>query len=308
MHIDRGKLLAAGLVSAALLGGLIFLARGTGFELDRVETALLPPLICAYLVVIAGRGLLYRALATGNARPGALPWMRLAARHQALFSLVPSGAGDIGFPYLSARATGLSTAESLRIIAQARLRDAAVLAALGTVGLIAEGLSLAPALAALAAMALLLWRVDDIATGLIGLLSDLAPGGRMAGFLRQALPATRLSSRRRLNATLLSLLVWFSAATALALSFRAAGHPLDFGETLLVLAMLNVVGALAVSIGGLGVSEAGAAGTLIALGLEPSAAAATALVARPLMLVAILTACGLLEFLAARIDGPPQLR
>ena len=70
-----------------------------------------------------------------------------------------------------------------------------------------------------------------------------------------------------------------------------AGIVLTPAGVLMVIVALNVAGAVAVSIAGFGVAEAGVAGALIALGMGPAEATAAALVTRPLLLGSMLAGC-----------------
>jgi len=294
MRIDlKRSLLAAG-VSAVFLAGLVWFARTQDIDLSTLDPLRIAALTGVYGLLTMSRGLLLRSLAPEPDRGSFAPWFNLAARHQIVFTLVPSGAGDIGFPYLLNRTTGLSMATGVRIIAQFRLRDAAMLASLGAVGLLATGFSPFWGILGLFAAVCVLWFVDDIAMLALTLASRL-PGGRLAAFLKSALPEAPLPLKQRLSCTFLSLVVWTIAALGLALAFLTAGHPLSLGEVLLVLVMLNAIGAVAVSVAGLGVSEAGVAGALIAMGTSAPQAAAIAIVARPLMLVSLISASALLD-------------
>lgn len=84
--------------------------------------------------------------------------------------------------------------------------------------------------------------------------------------------------------------------------FRAAGHPLSLSEAWVMLAGLNIAGALALSVAGLGVAEAGAAGVLTLLGLPLAEAAGIALIARPILLLSNAAASALIEGIG-RIRG-----
>ncbi len=307
MRIDRKKAFLAVAISAVLFGALLWVARSSTVDLSKLDPALIGSLVCVYIMLTMSRGLLLRALSPSPSARGLAVWFRLAARHQVLFSLTPSGAGDIGFPYLLHLTTGLPAAEGVRIIAQYRLRDTAVLASLGAVGAISTGLS--PVLGTLALMAslVLIWFVDDVATLALKIASANAPAGRVSAFLKSAIPEEPVRFRTKLQRTGLSCVTWALASSGVALAFSTCGHPLNVGETLLVLVMINAIGAIAISFAGLGVSEFGVAGALIAMGTPASEAASIAIIARPLMLVAMITGSLALDFLsglAGRICEP----
>ena len=81
-------------------------------------------------------------------------------------------------------------------------------------------------------------------------------------------------------------------------AFAATGHPLSIQQTILMLAALNASGAIAISIGGIGVAEAGAAGMLMLFGETAATAAAVALVARPLLFLSAVAASASLDLVS----------
>ena len=141
MRSDSARRLRAGLVSAVLLGVVLWLADPGEIDLSVIAAGPLLGCVAGYLGVLALRGLTYRSLCTrAPARSAGLPrWIALAARHQLVFTLAPSGAGDLAFPLLAARFTGLGKGAGVGLIAGARLRDVCVLSGLGVLGLAGAG-------------------------------------------------------------------------------------------------------------------------------------------------------------------------
>ena len=63
-----------------------------------------------------------------------------------------------------------------------------------------------------------------------------------------------------------------------------------------MLAGLNAIGMVAISVGGLGIAEVGSAGILAVLGTPLDQAAHLSLIARPVLLFSMLSACVVLWF------------
>lgn len=306
MNIDHWKALFAALAGAMLLGAVFWIARPALPGLLNLKPVFIAFLVPSYVFLMILRGLLLRALAPSSDRRDIAPWFRLAARHQLLFSLMPTAAGDIGFPYLANRIADLPTAHGMRLIAQNRLRDLTILTLFSIAGLVSAGFDPILGMAALLVGGLMLWFIDDVAILFLHVASKIMPNGRVSRFLRNSLPHDETGFAERLQRTLLSVAAWATAAFALSLAFRAAAYPLTAGETLLMLVALNAVGAVAFSIAGLGFSEAGMAGALIAIGVAPAEAAAVALVTRPLLLITLVSGCLVLDLLASL--GPQRQR
>jgi uncharacterized membrane protein YbhN (UPF0104 family) len=197
---------------------------------------------------------------------------------------------------LARRYAGVGASDAVRIIAQFRFRDVLVLVMLAVIGAIAEGANLYYGLLAFAVGLVALYRADDLAVICLRLVARLLPGGTVAAFLESSISHENIAPRQRAERTALAVTTWLFAATALAFGFAAVGKVLSIGEILLMLAVLNAVGAVAISIAGFGISEAGVTGVLIGMGDSPASAAATALVGRPVLLISMVTACGLLDF------------
>lgn len=292
MQSRAAAYLNAGAVSLALLVLVLWLAGFGNVDLSAIRPLYLVPTLTAYLLVLVLRGAIFRNLAR-HAAPKSLGWwVLLAARHQFVFIVSPSGTGDIAFPVLAERMVGLGKGAGTKVIAETRIRDIAVVLGLGCIGLALTGH--APVwvgLGAVLAAAGVIW--SDASIQLFGaLLSKLRP--KRAAFA----PRTKVSVPNRLIAALLSLTLWLVATGGIMGGFAAAGAPLSAAEALVMLAGLNVAGAFAMSVAGLGVAEVGAAGVLTFLGVPLSAAAGIALVARPILLGSNAAASGVIEALA----------
>ncbi|MEL7280252.1 MAG: lysylphosphatidylglycerol synthase domain-containing protein [Pseudomonadota bacterium] len=275
---SRRTVLAIG-VSVGLLALVAYVADIGAIDLSHIRPGFLPLALAAYGGALILRAALLRHLANATNDSRFTSWLSLAARHQFLFTLAPSGSGDLTFPVLANRIVGVTLGQGTALIAGTRLRDGCAILGLGSAGLAGVGLA-AP----------LMWFIA-ISCGLALLFSDLT--GRAVARLLRRTPSAAPSARW--PAACLTLMIWLSASCAIAAGFAAAGHPLTIHETFIMLAGLNIVGALAISIGGLGIAEAGAAGVLVFLGLPLAEAAAIALMARPILLLCNLAASVLLE-------------
>ena len=269
--------------------------------------------LTSFIGVLIVRGLRLRRLAQmPGRRDDRFIWVRLAALHQILFSVMPSGLGDLGFPALAARLSACSGTAAARVLLVYRLQDLWLLVILAASGLLlqASATGVDPVLIAgglVAAAVLLLWSYD--LTRLIGLVilrhTDSGRGAQPDPFRHWLVPKVRRVALEldhpvdwgsRLHDALATLLAWALAAGSLWCLFAMIDITLGLGQTLLVIAGLNLVGAAAAfTIAGLGVSETGLAAILLALGFSAPEAIATALIVRPAALVNIVISCGFVE-------------
>ena len=265
-----------------------------------------------FFLNLAIRGYWLRLLApAGDARLELPRWIRLAVAHQAAFMLLPSGAGDLGFPLLASRITGVSFSAAVRMILCYRLQDLWVLGMLGAAALASiafEGGTSAAILAvpALAAPALVwsadLARLAGIAGArLLRLLKRVLHGpcfgrlcaaiDRMAGELESPLGAGP-----RFKTALACTAAWAATCAYVWVLFAMIDVDLGIAQVIVVVAGLNLAGALAsFSIAGIGVSEGGLAAVLVLLGYTAQQALSLALVVRPVILLNALLVCGVAE-------------
>lgn len=248
-------------------------------------------------------------LTTGASRVPSATWLRLAAAHQALFMVMPSGSGDFGYPILAARFTGTAVAPALRVLILYRLQDLLALALLAGAGLLLmsgdRSQSFVAVVAVTIAFAALLGTNDlaRLAGKATARVVALVPAGygtstrwrdRLLGYVRVPDAAPPLAVR--CLAAFSCLAAWCLATASLWVLFAMTGLQLDLAEIVLVIAGLNLVGALAAfSIAGLGISEGGLAAILVLIGLPLHAALSVALVVRPLAMIGSLVACGIAE-------------
>ncbi len=280
--ISRRALLAIG-VSAALLAVVLWVADLGAVDLSKIQPIYILPTVLAYMMVLILRGVLLRHLTDSD--QNLWRWISLAGRHQFVFILAPSGSGDLAFPVLANRMVGLGLGSGAALIAGVRLRDICAVLGLGCVGL--WGIGIGPLMAACAA----------ILFGLALYFSDITVGlaGRLIGRFRSASGTEEKPKASRLPAALLTLILWLVASGGIMAGFAAAGFPLTIFQAWVMLAGLNLAGAIAVSLAGIGVAEAGAAGVLVFLGVPLAEAAAIALVARPILLLSNTAASGMIE-------------
>lgn len=310
------KALKASLISVVLLALVIWMAGLGRIDLSAVRPVLLIPALATYLAVLVLRAALLRLLSRRSdanrsdadtvAPAPYLRWLSLAARHQFVFTLAPSGAGDLAFPLLAGRHVGLDTLPAARLIADMRLRDIMAIIGLGGLGLVGSGHAPWPVLLGSALAGAALYWSDLAMSKLAALLHWLRPNRPN---LSPAPIRIAPSALQRLSVAGLVLVIWLMASGGVASGFAAAGHPLSLFDAWIMLAGLNVAGALAMSVAGLGVAEAGATGVLVFLGMPLAEAAAVAIIARPLLLLSSSAACGVIEVtlrVLPRSAGLPQ--
>lgn len=302
-------------LSAALLAFLIGRADGAAiadnWERFSPRHALLA--VALFVANLTLRGLRLRRLFLDSGAPRDRGrWIRVSAAHQVMFSVMPSGLGDAGFPIIASRLAGCSVAAATSVLLTYRLQDLWMILMLAGSGLLLQtaGGGLVYFLIAFglpAVTALLVWSGD--LTRLLGsaLLRLTARGEsiRWTG-LRKVIagPLQLLAAelvrptdwRLRLHGAWMTLLTWSLSTASLWSLFAMIGVHIGIAEVLLVIAGMNLVGALAAfTVAGLGVGEGGLAAMLLALGFGTTQALAVALIVRPAMVANILVGCGLIE-------------
>ncbi len=272
--------------------------------LDRVS--LLPFLLAGalFLCSLALRAGRFAILATGERRFDA-NWLRLTAAHQFVFSVLPSGIGDLGFPVLASRMTNLRSEQAVSTIIVYRIQDIAGLAIMAAVGMLFldwnQGWQ-APVQIILVTLGVLTFGfLPNFARSAFGFLMKIFgknPTSRTYMWLARAAGSVDIGNRFRAGTALLCLLGWAASGTSLWVLFDMLDVRLGVGELLLILAGLNVIGAFAAfTFAGLGISEGGLAALLVVLGFSTPEAASLALAIRPLALVNVLLCCTIVETL-----------
>ena len=308
--------LCSGLVSACAVGLLLLSIDSQSF-LDRIANARSIPLLVAAAAInttLFLRALRFHLLLPQRNRGPILSTLRLTSIHQVLFVLLPSGLGDAAFPILSKRLFGFTYSDGIAAISAARLQDLIVLATvvtaaltsftlpgqplgIGSIAVLAIGVPIAAysdaAIAAFIAAVITVAKLfpprwSNFATRIADKL------GHAVAHQRQAL---NRSGQRRLI-LVITLASWLFAAATQASVLSAFGERIAPLEALFVVATLNLVGATAVfSLAGLGISEAGLAGTLVFLGYERGEAIEIALIVRPTILLLSIAIPMLVELL-----------
>lgn len=283
------KVVAAALVSAASLGLVVFWAKFRLPDLSKANPFWLAAVLLSQLILILARASTFRALASTGSRVRILQWIRLAARHQLVFSVIPGGIGDAGFPYLAKRIVGMETSAALKMVAQIRLRDAICVAIVAFAALMFIGLRPAFGFAGIALALPALWFADELAAAILRIMARIAPGIRLTQLLREASKHEAIGMGRRAIRTISAMLVWVAAIVSIMAIFRAIGISLSLANSLLFVTALNAARAISLSIAGLGVSEAGAAAALVASGATLQRASSLALITRPALLVLMIS-------------------
>ena len=301
---------AASLIASAVL--LWLLARnldGAAFagNWSRIAPGYALLAVALYLGNLIVRSLRLRRLgAASGAGPAWPPWIRLAALHQLLFSVLPSGLADIGFPVLASRVTGCNPSVGARLLFTYRIQDLWALAMFGGVGLVFRVADWAVdpvvlGFGLMTAAACLIWSNDltrALGAGVLAVVEH-GPGQRIAArSLRRLAEELRrpASWRLRLHGAWATLAGWALAAASLWSLFMMIELRLGVAEVLLIIAGMNLVGTVAAfTVAGLGVSEVGLAAILLALGFGAPEALVVALIVRPAALGRVVISCGLIE-------------
>ena len=276
---------------AVAIALILILARIGGSKLSDfsdVSYAMVASSVLFLMFTLVLRAFNFRTIAKQAEPKPIRNWIAVTVRHQFLFSLFPSGLGDIGFPVLARRHVGISISEGTAVIATVRARDLCVLCAMGAMGLAATNYLpwlFAPiGISALAACLV----AERLIAPIAALFRRLGRGHFVPA------ESALVSNRDQLARTALSIASWITAAIALWFAYASAGVILGPPSVCVLIAGLNFVGLIAISIGGLGVAEVGSAGILAFLGFSVDMAARLSLVARPLVLFSVLVACSLL--------------
>ena len=119
---EKRRLLLAGVVSTGLVTAVSSFAEFSLPNIDSFDPIWVAALIMSHLVVVSGRGLLMRSFAPTHAHSNVASWIRLAARHQLIFSVFPSGLGDLSFPLLAKQIVSVQTVHALRIMILVRAK------------------------------------------------------------------------------------------------------------------------------------------------------------------------------------------
>ena len=299
--------LSALVISAAMLSILFSLSDLDWRDFSKLDFAGFALVVVFHALVLVTRGWLMSELSQrgedGSARP--LAWVHLAARHQFIFTVLPTGLGDLLFPALAKRLVGRTAEEAFSVIAQVRSRDLIVLITLALGGgLVIAGIEWAAAAVAFLALPVLFY-ADELLRLALHLVRRSLPYGKLAGFLRAIALSESPDSFVRFRLTVASIFIWAFATCSVLAAFETIREPVPVGVAMLFLAGINFFGALAISIGGLGVSETGGTAALVLADRTVKNATALALLARPLLLVSMLSASVMIDVIltSARLIG-----
>lgn len=231
--------------------------------------------------------------------------MRLTLAHQAVFAVAPSGSGDLAFPLLGRMITGTDIRDIIPVLISFRLQDLATLIAFAGFGLVVildltasvnpvwillffllSGFILTLFVAGLNRhIRYVLWHIRQKAERIIGAFKN-QPGNEDDG-REQPLAGSAPDRKTILLSALMTLLSWIFTGAMVWAAFRAYNMSLDWQLMPYLIAGLNLAGALAfTTIGGLGVTELGLAGLLVAASIPASTAIPLAMVVRPTLLLA----------------------
>lgn len=265
--------------------------------------------LCCFVLNLFFRGARLAVLAGGENQAAMFSWVHCAARHQLVFSILPSASGDIGFPFVANKLCGLNYGSGTRVIALYRFQDMVALAALLAFGtaLISEYTALI--VVACIAIPIALYWSDRLVGRVFRLLFSAAchvPRIRncrlflkIENLISLQAQTTTTSNSTRVQLVIWTVMSWSMSTAAFWCLFTMVGENLSVGTTLIVVSGLNLFGTInALTIGGLGIGESALATILIYLGSSYDAAIATALVVRPSALIVTLSGCLLIELVA----------
>ena len=311
----RFRLILCIAVSVVLLLPILAVVDATllGATLELISPAYALVALGLYLCNLLVRGWRLKILGLSDEnRDSVLDAVRLSALHQLLFTLLPSGSGDAGFPVLAKRITGSTTQAATRALIVFRIQDLWALAALACLGLLlwSSGPQLSNIVlpvGLLLALTGLYW-APSLTLSLGRFFLAFAPDPKKSlpsGWRERAIAWLRslamefgrpLTPRQCVQGAWLTLLSWSFAAGSIWALFRMIGQDLQLGEVLIVIAGLNLVGAAAVfTLAGLGAAELGLAAILMLLGGDLTASAISALVVRISALGVVLLSSALVE-------------
>ncbi len=203
-----------------------------------------------------------------------------------VMAVTPGKFGEVIKSVLLKERMGVSVARSAPIVLAERLTDLIAILLLSLAGAVTFrhgwifvtfgfGLTLAIVLAV---------TVRPLGEGLLGIMGRLPVLGRFSGKLREAYESTALMARpaRLIGPVLVSVAAWFCECAAFFFVVRGFDIvELDLYTATFIYAFSTAAGALAMMPGGLGVTEGGLTGLLLALGSghvgRPAAVGATIL-------------------------------
>lgn len=292
----------AAVISVLLLAALFWFADFDALDFGQINLHYMAGCILLYVLMLNLRALGFGLLASEQGKQVPFRnWAKLVARHQLVFLIAPSGSGDLAFPHLAHKVTGIDTATATGIILRSRLRDICTILGLGVLGLVSAGI-VHPlfTIFTILAFAAMIW-VEQASRFVANIIKLILPKRFSASGWADRFHATSIVGfKQRARISVLTLVIWLCASAAIWAGFLAAGYGLSYDGAWIMIAGLNIAGALAVSIAGFGIAEAGATGVLMLIGETAANAAAIAIIARLGLLFSLVIASGLLEALFHR--------
>ncbi|MCA9150125.1 MAG: flippase-like domain-containing protein [Planctomycetales bacterium] len=262
---------------------------------------------------------------TAGNGPSLKSWTYVASVHQLLFTTLPSGLGDIGFPVLVARTSRIPVTRGALLLIVYRLQDFALLLATLSFALAANSqfisarivfltIGVFGAAISLAVTVRFLQRLAAICSQRLRPLEHRRLIGKFVRAI-EALdsPAAKreadcdVTIESRLLLALLTAATWACAVGNYSCLFRFAGLPLPMTHLMLIVGGLNLCGALAAfAIGGIGIGETALTGLLFALGHPMAEAVSVSLIVRPAALISILMMSGIMAGLCVSPHGQAE--
>jgi uncharacterized membrane protein YbhN (UPF0104 family) len=311
------------LVVVAVLAALLDLsaeaaAEGAASAAKRLSFGGVALAFALYAASYVGRGLRLSALLPGHTP--LVPLVTISARHNLFNLILPLRSGEASLPLMLKAEVGRSLAEGAAALVVARVLDLASVAAWLLVGLSitggdADATLTGRAVAILAALLVGLVALRPIAGALGRRLADSE--GRVGSFVARSaghLAAQSLGSL--LAAAVASLVTWgltYGACFALLHDMSGPGEPVpealaavDFSRSLVGSTVLHLAGILPINtVAGIGPWEAGWTAGYVLVGLERTAALASAVVSHAAILAFVSILGGLGWMFRGRPLAPP---
>ncbi|MDB4439828.1 flippase-like domain-containing protein [Planctomicrobium sp.] len=301
----------AALLSSSLCGILIFLFCPASIweSIREIRLEWAAAGLSFFVLNLVARGMRLSTLAGKGQNASVSQWMHCAARHQFMFSILPSASGDISFPYLGNKLCGLDYGNATRVIALYRVQDMVALAGLLLFGLALQSSELLIITSATIVIPIALYWSEGVIGGAFRFLltsvckvpkiRQLRIVTRLETLVENSeSESTKLESFVRFRLVAWTILSWSLSAATFWCLFAMVGEYLPIGKICLIVAALNLFGTLnAFTIGGFGIGESALATILIYLQYSYDSAVSIALIVRPSALGVTLVGCLVIELL-----------
>ena len=226
---------------------------------EKFQISVLFPALVFFTLSLLFRSFRLRTLSHGHEnRSGHGSWMRLAARHQFFFTVLPSGFGDFSYPFLAKKTVGCPPTSAASAIMTYRSHDLAMLAIMASFGLVMNASSFSVSPLSLVPIFAFSFMLLFLAHDLIRLFATLplivlrpCSGSRSTNMgrlywlfqeFRCRCSEAKITNEQRIVAAALTILSWAAASVAVWFVFSALGENLEPSIIVLLVAGLNFIG------------------------------------------------------------------